>query len=341
MKTSDILKYRSAWLGFAMLWIVWCHLGIYFNFYPIAFVKNIGYGGVDICLLASGMGCYFSLRKDPSLLGFYRRRVARLFPTWLCFIVAWILWRFLSGQLPASAILGNLLGIQGWTGLGYDFNWYIGALFMFYLLSPLLKEIADAIKSTRQCILALGIMLVLTIPFWNSGSYIISITRLPVYFIGMLFGKYFSAEQDVTPKTVWCFVAMAFAGACLLFAAHRCLEAYLWSHGLYWYPFMLIAPGICVTLSFLLHSLRGNAFGRILNSILSTLGVYSFEIYLVHAMLFEIIRHMIAPLGWFADTPIIWLLSLPVIVVGCFGLHYATVLFTKLFTRRSKRSVVQ
>ena len=55
MKTSDILKYRSAWLGFAMLWIVWCHWGVYPGFYPIAFLKNMGYGGVDICLLASAM----------------------------------------------------------------------------------------------------------------------------------------------------------------------------------------------------------------------------------------------------------------------------------------------
>ena len=328
MKTSDILKYRNAWLGFAMLWVVFFHLGIYFAFYPIAFLKNMGYGGVDICLFASGMGCYYSLRKDPSLLGFYKRRVTRLFPTWLCFIVFWIIWRCLSSQFPVTAILGNLLGIQSWTGLGNDFNWYIGALFMFYLLSPLLKEITLSLKSSKQAIGVIVFLLLISLPFWNSTP-IISITRLPIFFIGMLFGRFWEGDRETPNKTVLYSVIFAFLGFCLLFAANRLLEAYLWSHGLYWYPFILIAPGICVTLSFILHNLRNNAFGRFLNAILSILGTYSFEIYLVHIMIFEILRYMIDTLGWISDTVFTWLLSLPVVAITCVGLHYTVIPFKK------------
>ena len=335
MKTSDILKYRSAWLGFAMLWIVWCHWGVYPGFYPIAFLKNMGYGGVDICLLASGMGCYFSLRKDPSLLGFYKRRVHRLFPTWICFVVVWILWRYFSGLLPVSAVLGNLLGIQDWTGLGNAFNWYIGALFMFYLLSPLLKEIADSVKSIPQAILVIGFLLLLTIPFWKS-YYIISITRLPVFFIGLLLGRSLAAERELSPKVFLLSAAAAFLGACLLLVANRSLESYLWNYGLHWYPFILIAPGICLTISYLLHILRNTGFGRFLCKCLSLIGKYSFELYLVHAFVFEVLRHLISPLGVLSDTLLVWLLALPVIIAGCFGLHYIVALLQKLCVRCQK-----
>lgn len=335
MKTSDILKYRSAWLGFAMLWIVWCHWGVYPGFYPIAFLKNMGYGGVDICLLASGMGCYFSLRKDPSLLGFYKRRVHRLFPTWLCFVVVWILWRYFSGLLPVSAVLGNLLGIQDWTGLGNAFNWYIGALFMFYLLSPLLKEIADSLKGILQAILVIGFLLLLTVPFWNS-YYLITITRLPIFFIGMLCGKFTQTHSQISRKTIYYTMSVTFLGACLLLIANRCLEPYLRTHGLYWYPFILIAPGICLTLSFLLHLLRNNTFGRLLGSVLSKLGTYSFDIYLVHLLVFELVDHLTDTLGLFTDTLPVWLLALPVIAAGCIGLHYIVALLQKLCVRRHK-----
>ena len=63
--------YRSELMGFAILWVVWFHSSMYVNFFPVSFlnsgfsfIKKIGYGGVDIFLLISGMGIYNSLEKN-------------------------------------------------------------------------------------------------------------------------------------------------------------------------------------------------------------------------------------------------------------------------------------
>lgn len=65
-----ISKYRSELMGFSILWVVWFHSALYLNKFPIGFMahlfeflKSIGYGGVDIFLLVSGLGIYNSLKK--------------------------------------------------------------------------------------------------------------------------------------------------------------------------------------------------------------------------------------------------------------------------------------
>ena len=129
MSTKNILKHRDLWMGIAMLWIIWYHTNLKAPFVPLEHLRILGYGGVDICLFASGAGCYLSLCRDPDPGRFMKRRISRLFPTYLLFITIWILFGFLTGTMPMSAALGNLLGVQCFTGHGYYFNWYISAIF--------------------------------------------------------------------------------------------------------------------------------------------------------------------------------------------------------------------
>ena len=63
MKTNIFEKYRDTWVGIAMLWIVFFHLDIDIGNKVLSLIKLFGYGGVDICLFCSGIGCYNSLKK--------------------------------------------------------------------------------------------------------------------------------------------------------------------------------------------------------------------------------------------------------------------------------------
>ena len=68
---SLLFKYRKFLMGFAALWILMTHEWqivtneTSFFFVTENFIKRIGFCGVDIFLLLSGMGLYYSLEKNP------------------------------------------------------------------------------------------------------------------------------------------------------------------------------------------------------------------------------------------------------------------------------------
>ena len=84
-------------MGIAMIWIVAYHSGIDLYNPILIYVKEIGYGGVDIFLFAAGLGNYYSYLKDYSPLDFLKRRIVRLAPVYFPFILVWIIVKNLSG----------------------------------------------------------------------------------------------------------------------------------------------------------------------------------------------------------------------------------------------------
>ena len=150
MLLKDMLKYRNAWLGVAMIWIVFYHAKINIGLDILHTIKAFGYGGVDICLFASGAGCYFSLSANSDIGTFIKRRFVRLAPTYLCFIVFWLIYKFFIDSISLQAVLGNIFAIQNFTGLGQHFNWYISAIILFYFLAPYLKIVVDRASSISK-----------------------------------------------------------------------------------------------------------------------------------------------------------------------------------------------
>ena len=68
MKEKTILnlicKWRAELMGAAILWVVLFHAGFQFRGVFFDTVQAIGYGGVDIFFLLSGIGLYYSLKKS-------------------------------------------------------------------------------------------------------------------------------------------------------------------------------------------------------------------------------------------------------------------------------------
>lgn len=75
---KQIIKYRTAVMGFAALWIMFFHEGmvLYFSnplLYNLErFVKKTGFAGVDIFLLLSGMGLVYAIQKESIPYFYYR-----------------------------------------------------------------------------------------------------------------------------------------------------------------------------------------------------------------------------------------------------------------------------
>ena len=78
-KIEDISTYRSELMGFAILWIMSFHFE-FIQIFPVHFLTQFGYAGVEIFMVVSGLGLYYSLEKDNNVIHFYKRRFFRIIP---------------------------------------------------------------------------------------------------------------------------------------------------------------------------------------------------------------------------------------------------------------------
>ena len=333
MKLSKTFQYRNSWLGVAMILIVLFHSGFTISVPIFQFLKEIGYFGVEICLFASGIGCYFSLEKDPHGLRFLKRRVKRLYPVYLCFIIPWLLCKLYIGHIPLSAILGNLLGVQSLISWEHHFNWYIGGLVVFYILAPYFKQITDGCKSKQSDLLALMILILCGIPFWRHNHLIVIAARLPIFYLGMVYAKYAAFSTSVSRKSWLLYFLTALFGITVLLFVFFYFSDKVWSHGLCWYPFILIVPGMCMVLSKFAIFCETHPRMHWINALLNTIGSYSFEVYLIHVFLYESIMPRISDRLSMVPQNLLWLATVPVIVIGSFLLNRISKLLLSFLSR--------
>ena len=321
MKLSKAFHYRNIWLGTAMILIVLFHSGFSTPFSVLNFFKQIGYFGVEICLFASGIGCYYSLEKDPHPLRFLKRRAKRLYPVYLCFIIPWLLCKLYIGHFPLSAILGNLLGVQSLISWDYHFNWYIGGLVVFYTLAPYFKQITDGCSGNRSDLLVLTILVLCGVPFWCHDHLIVIAARLPIFYLGMVYAKHAASGITVTRKSWLLYVLTALFGITALLFVFFCFPDKVWSHGLCWYPFIFIVPGLCMVLSKFAIFCESTPRMHWINALLNTIGSYSFEVYLIHVFLYETVMPRISDQLSMISPNLLWLATVPVIITGTFLLN--------------------
>lgn len=328
MYFKDFLRYRQVWLGIALIWIILFHLPLDFGLINI--LKTIGYGGVDICIFASGIGCFYSLCSEPDAATFMKCRIKKLAPTYLIFIVVWLFYQYLIGNFEFQMAIGNLFAVQNFTGHGQDFNWYISAIFLFYIIAPYLKAIVEKSTTTNK-ILFLAFLIAISFPFWNSNTYIITITRLPIFYVGMLFGDICMKNTKITTKHIVGMIVAFILGVVSIIVFFKFASQNLWSFGLYWYPFILITPPLCFAISYISKFFEKIMLTKLIVSFLSICGNHSFELYLVHILLISCINVFISKLDMCVNTYQIWLIGGVFLLVGCFILKRFTIIINKLF----------
>jgi peptidoglycan/LPS O-acetylase OafA/YrhL len=108
--------YRVELMGLAMIWIMAHHTLIYFPQFimlPVSFIIAIGYGGVDIFFLLSGLGLSFSLSNNKNLLVFFKKRVVRIVPIyWLFLGIGNIQNLITAGEFGITSFLLSLFGLH-------------------------------------------------------------------------------------------------------------------------------------------------------------------------------------------------------------------------------------
>lgn len=327
MSVKEITKYRSIWMGLAIIWIVLYHFGFNINNSFFSFIKKIGYGGVDIFLFASGLGCYYSLKNDFNIGLFIKKRFFKIMPTYYCFIIIWLILKYFINGLSIEIVVGNLLCIQTFTGLDNSFNWYIDFMWLFYFLSPYFVLIVDKIKSFIELLAVVFIVLLFSIPFFGVEPYIIGVTRLPIFFLGMVFGKMSYMKVILTTKKLVLILLAMIMGLFILFGFYHKFDN-LWYYGLHWYPFILITPGLCIIISIFCMKNHSKLMKKLL-FIIDKIGNNTLIIYLIHITITSIVEHLISK-GFLLNSNKIWLFSIIVVIICCYILKICVSFIKKL-----------
>ncbi|MDO4493223.1 MAG: acyltransferase [Clostridia bacterium] len=288
MDFRSVSRQRTRLMGFAMLWVVYFHMTIRQN--PgalVYFIHRIGYYGVDLFLLVSGMGLWRSLSKNDAVLPFYGRRALRIFPAYAIVLCVWYAFRRVS---PGAFAL-SLSTVGYWLQLEH-FDWFIPTLIVYYLFAPLVYR---AVRRSGDSLLPVAVAFVLSAVlcvigyFANLLGLYGSFVRIPVFVLGFWFGA--QSDKD-EPRKIggWKICLAIIAGLAAAFIANRERFGNVVQAGLNAYPALICMPAMALLLGagFDRIDKHWGRFGKIVTAPFAFFGKYSLEIYLLHGSMMQL-----------------------------------------------------
>lgn len=278
-----VSKYRSPLMGFAISWIIVYHY--YLVIQPInlsVFPVRIGYGGVDIFLLLSGLGLYYSYTMRGGEKDFYYKRLVRVLPA---FWIVVLVYDIITHNIGIFTICRmSTLGL--WLPFVPYSYWYISAILAFYLFFPLYMHFY--VKYNESCLkvaVVVGIILTSLYSIMNhSDTYrneiVFFLSRIPIFFIGVSLGRLSMENRRLSINQMILLAVgaiMAFVFLYYLFFIQDGYNRYYINNtALDNYPFIIIAPFVCMYLPWLFQ------LSGLFTKIMSFLGGISLELYLIH-----------------------------------------------------------
>lgn len=198
-------KYREVLMGMAILSVLIFHytddcyaFGINYSGIVKYYRVYIGSSGVDIFLLLSGLGLYYSFSKNSNIKDFYCKRFKRiLIPYFMIAIPIYIWYDFVYLSDGIIGFIKNLFFITLFTS-GNVLFWYIFFIIVCYLLFPLIYKFIYKSSDSVSLIKILGIVLTLIVIILFIGKYYptiftkynIMLLRSIPFVLGILIGKF-------------------------------------------------------------------------------------------------------------------------------------------------------
>jgi len=281
-----ISHYKAHLMGIAVMIVVYGHLLYYhsglMNYDDLNWTEWYTLGSVEMFIFLSGFGIYQSLLRNRDAGQFYAKRLGRLLPSYLPVMIAWTGVNFLKGRMRIGEVVGNLTAMGWWFQTENQFNWYVPAILVLYLISPLLF---DAIQK-KKFGWAMAALIILNVAGWRSNL-LMAVSRFPTYLLGMYFGSRYAAGLKPSKKeiVIWSVVGYAALAVVPYFFLYG--KRYLWYYGMFWNEFFFSAPLWMFCLSKVLDLQERFRAGRIVNKVWAFLGARSFEIYLCHLALYD------------------------------------------------------
>lgn len=282
MEFKNLFKYRNLYMAVAILFVVANHARPFMSFEPARIAVSYMYCSIEMFFFCSGLGCWFSYSKNPDSLDFLKRRALRIFSIYLPFMVYWIYSTHCSEGISPVAAFANIVGLQWFTGRDPVFSWYIAALWLLYLSVPFLVPLAEKANTRLRGILMVLSLVILSFAFLGDYYFIIIMARFPSFFVGMLFAAESRRREALTKKETAFLLLLVPLGFALMWKMGSLPESLLWDYGIYWYPCLLLTPGLLIIIAYIARALERFSIGSRLLSAISFIGSYTFEIFLTH-----------------------------------------------------------
>lgn len=273
-----ISKYRSQIMGVATLWVMTSHVRIPANGEGsfLDFFEYIGFGGVEMFMLVSGFGLFFALQKSKSMKEYYYRRFIRIVPIWLISIV---LLFYLCNTYPFFSLEWVRRIGQCW--------WFVPFIILAYVISPYIYKVICT-KSYWSLFLFIGSVILIQIAYKVSGLSNIMITlsfaRIFDFMIGMWFAQMMEEGKKLNAA------AIIITGVIGFIVVYLCAKNIIWKD--FWsnnldlrlYFMIMIGPLMCFI------AIAISKASKYLSTCLRWVGEMSFEVYLVHVLIWWIVR---------------------------------------------------
>jgi len=282
---SVISQQRSVLMGIATLLVVIFHsVDLSTKFLPLNilkgllnFIKTNGEVGVDIFLLLSGFGLYYSLEKDKSLKRFYKKRFLRVVPS--IFIVAILYNALIPHNSGSLAFFCNITFVAFFINGSRTF-WYFSLLLLLYFVYPFIHRIIRRYKYKGFALLVLIALSLNIVGYFLFHDYYmlveIALTRIPIFITGALLGCLAkNCIRCSLLKTIFISVLLFLICFFLLYY----FKSFFISHILYKRGIeSIFSIAITILLSWIFSLLKVGLIRRLLVFV----GIYSMEIYLLY-----------------------------------------------------------
>lgn len=269
---------RGELMGLAMLWVMLFHA---FAWRPkwqwLYYFKGIGFCGVDIFLLLSGMGLALSLCKREQRYGDYlKRRLVRILPAYWLVVGIYGLALRLAKRTTLKTVAWTMSTLAFWCNKPNYFNWYVPALLGFYLIAPAAVALLKRVKLPQlvvgaSWVLSFILYQVMTLAGWGEVADN-AVTRIPIFLTGCMIGVYLSRGKKLTWQGTlgWCVLP-------ILIPIIKRVQPYYLPNGL---RLALVCVPLCLAVAWLMERLPKGGFRRGLREI----GGASLEIYLLNVI---------------------------------------------------------
>jgi peptidoglycan/LPS O-acetylase OafA/YrhL len=262
----------------AIIFVVLSHINsIYIGSYQEilqAISIPIGEVGNSLFFFVSGYLLYFNYGRINDLTGFYRRRIARIYPQYLLILLLFF---------PASEDLFiNAIGLQGVLNSSNQGFWFLGAIVFYYLTYPL---IVYPKRIVYLFITALTILFGMVLLHYSLNLFFIGdILYYGVFVAGIVSAqesRYLDAFYDSFTNHMFSIYSLL-----LLFAAFAAALRY-------WKLTYVVASPVVMSMLFVLISITGSivayysirSYGHLLmkvRTVITNIAYCSYSIYLVH-----------------------------------------------------------
>lgn len=282
-------KYRTLIMGLATISVLIFHFTddkrMYdYGFDGLAYIYNrfISSGGVDVFLIMSGLGLYYSWKKSSKYKEFISKRLKRILITYFLIAIPAIIFKniFLIDKTLID-VVKDLFFVSLITE-GNTWHWYIFFISICYIIFPYLYDLIESKKNNLDIeqllmnVFSFTTVVALLLSFYANplfGNINIMVLRLPMFVFGIYLGKLSYNKEKIENKWIF-FLLIALAITPLRTYDRIMLNRYIVA--------MINISAVFVFIQVLEILERKRISIKFITKILEFFGKYSLEIYLSH-----------------------------------------------------------